>query len=65
MAQNEASGFDQLNIYDGWNFIFKDKCTKDYTKNWKLDGLIASVTNSKNGMLFKAGQSLKMMHIMQ
>jgi hypothetical protein len=59
MAQKEESSFDQLNSSDGWNLVFKDKSTKDWTKNWTLDGLFATVSNSKNGMYFSAGPAFK------
>ncbi|GGD04743.1 DUF1961 family protein [Hyunsoonleella pacifica] len=38
-----------------WSLVFNDSCTQDWTKNWTLDGLIATVENSKKGMHFKAG----------
>lgn len=38
-----------------WNLVFKDNCTRDWTKQWTLDGLVATVENSKAGMHFKAG----------
>ena len=59
MAQKEKNSFDQLNSSDAWNLVFKDKCTKDWTKNWTLDGLVATVSNSKKGMQFTAGPEFK------
>lgn len=38
-----------------WYLVFEDDCTKDWTEHWTLDGLIATVENSKDGMHFKAG----------
>ncbi|WP_248722505.1 DUF1961 family protein [Seonamhaeicola sp. ML3] len=40
---------------DDWKLAFQDDCTKDWTKQWTLDGLIATVENTKEGMHFKAG----------
>jgi len=44
-----------VDIKQNWTLVFNDKCTQDWTKNWTLDGLIATVENSKEGMHFKAG----------
>ncbi|GAA4815055.1 DUF1961 family protein [Litoribaculum gwangyangense] len=38
-----------------WNLVFQDDGTKDWTKQWTLDGLIATVEHSEEGMHFKAG----------
>lgn len=38
-----------------WTLVFNDNCTQYWTKNWTLDGLVATVENSKEGMHFKAG----------
>jgi len=42
-------------IKQNWTLVFNDNCTQDWTKSWTLDGLIATVENSKEGMHFKAG----------
>jgi hypothetical protein len=34
---------------------FSDPCTEDWEDNWFLDGNIATVENTENGMNFKAG----------
>lgn len=47
--------FDELNNSRKWNLVFKDKGTKNWNKNWTLDGLIASIENTKKGMHFAAG----------
>lgn len=54
-GQNEEIGFENLKNSKHWHLVFKDKCTKDWTKNWTLDGLIATVKNTKKGMHFTAG----------
>lgn len=59
IGQNEESSYDEINKSKQWELALKDKCTKDWTKNWTLDGLIATVENSKKGMLFTAGPEFK------
>lgn len=59
IAQNESNVFNELNNSKQWDIVFKDKCTKDWTKHWTLDGLIATVENSKKGMHFTAGAEFK------
>ena len=59
IGQNEMKGFDELNNSKQWDLVFKDKCTKDWTKHWTLDGLIATVENSKKGMRFTSGPEFK------
>lgn len=59
LAQGFEGEFDQLNTSKQWQIAFKDKCTKDWTKHWTLDGRIATVENSKEGMHFTAGPEFK------
>ncbi|TNJ44954.1 DUF1961 family protein [Tamlana fucoidanivorans] len=40
---------------DDWKLVFQDDCTEDWTKQWTLDGLVATVENTPEGMHFKAG----------
>ncbi len=55
IAQQSSFSFENCNDSKQWHLVFKDKCTKDWTKNWTLDGLFATVENSKEGMYFSAG----------
>ena len=48
-----------INVKENWELVFEDDCTKDWTTKWTLDGLIATVENSKEGMHFKAGPEYK------
>ena len=59
IGQNDSIGFTNLKNSKSWDLVFKDSCTKDWTKKWTLDGLIATVENSKEGMHFKAGPEYK------
>lgn len=58
-AFSQSEHFDTINDSKKWNLVFKDNFTKDWTKHWTLDGLIATVENTKKGMLFKAGPEAK------
>lgn len=40
---------------DQWKLTFSDSCTGDWQQNWFLDGEIATVENSSEGMNFSAG----------
>jgi hypothetical protein len=55
LAQDNHVIFDELNKNNQWNLVFKDNCKNDWTKNWFLDGLKATVENTKKGMRFSAG----------
>lgn len=55
IAQDYPTGFELLTNSKKWDLLFKDKCSKDWTQNWTLDGLYAIVENSKKGMYFSAG----------
>ncbi|RXP46229.1 DUF1961 family protein [Lutibacter sp. HS1-25] len=54
-AQQKSAEFKSISKSKDWNLVFNDKCTDDWTKNWTLDGLIATVKNTKEGMHFSAG----------
>lgn len=56
---NTHSDFNKLNNSEKWNLAFKDDGTKNYKKNWHLDGEIAKVENSKDGMHIQAGPKFK------
>ncbi|MFC2128141.1 DUF1961 family protein [Bacteroidota bacterium] len=59
LAQAKPDLFEKLNKNQNWNLAFEDDCTKDWTKHWTLDGLIATVENSKKGMHFTSGPEYK------
>ncbi|WP_418263702.1 DUF1961 family protein [Flavobacterium faecale] len=54
-AQDVKKVFKELNKNKRWNLDFNDNCKTNWNHNWTLDGLIATVENSKKGMHFKAG----------
>nr|WP_294936893.1 DUF1961 family protein [uncultured Flavobacterium sp.] len=55
-AQNtDNQEFEVLNQSKEWQLEFQDKGTKNWQSKWFLDGLQATVKNSKAGMLFNAG----------
>lgn len=51
--------FDKINKKKGWHLVFNDDCTNDWTQNWTLDGLIATVQNLNQGMHFTSGPEYK------
>ncbi len=55
-ATEELSAFDKVNNSKDWSLKLDDPCTGDWQDNWMLDGLIATVENSAEGMNFKAGE---------
>lgn len=59
LAQGEKSVFKKINKTKHWDLVFKDNCKKDWTQQWTLDGLVATVENSKKGMRFEAGSEYK------
>ncbi|TBN02971.1 DUF1961 family protein [Hyunsoonleella flava] len=59
IGQNDSLDFIDLKHSKDWELVFEDDCTYDWTKQWALDGLIATVENSKRGMYFKAGPEYK------
>ncbi|WP_282122076.1 DUF1961 family protein [Algibacter mikhailovii] len=54
-AQDKDAVFRALNDSNQWKLTLEDQCTNDWTKQWTLDGKVATVENSKTGMHFKAG----------
>ena len=58
-VKKKEISFDKINKYKEWNLVFNDDCTNDWTQKWTLDGLIATVENSNQGMHFKAGPEYK------
>jgi hypothetical protein len=59
IGQNDSIVFANLRDSKSWNLAFQDDCTNDWTENWSLDGLIATVENTLEGMHFKAGPEYK------
>jgi len=55
VGQIDNKSYEDLNKSKQWHLVLKDKGTKDWTKHWSLDGLIATVKNSRKGMHFSAG----------
>ena len=47
--------FSQLSESENWKLVFQDPCTNDWNKHWFLDGELATITQSENGMNFSAG----------
>lgn len=58
-AQHKESDFESLYNSKKWNLVFDDMCTGDWTKNWILDGLSATVETKQDGMHFSAGTEAK------
>jgi len=52
---SKTTNASDASIKQNWTLVLNDDCTQDWTKKWTLDGLIATVENSKEGMHFKAG----------
>lgn len=52
----DLKSFDTLNQSIRWKLEMKDNGTKNWHKNWFLDGLHAEIENSKKGMSFSAGK---------
>ena len=59
LAQESQVVFEELNKNNQWQLAFEDDCSKDWTKYWTLDGLIATVENSREGMHFTSGPEYK------
>ncbi|WP_044211339.1 DUF1961 family protein [Flammeovirga sp. OC4] len=58
-GQKTNQKFDDLNKSKQWDLVFKDNCKKDWTQKWTLDGQIATVENTNEGMHFSAGPEAK------
>ncbi len=52
----EADAMFEKLMQADWDLQFKDPGTKNWRKNWHLDGLRADVKNTPGGMYFTAGQ---------
>lgn len=55
-AEVELSEFDKVNNLKEWTLKMDDSCRGNWQDQWFLDGLIATVENSADGMNFKAGE---------
>ena len=53
-GDNEMKRFQELASAD-WQEVFYDSCTGDWTEQWILDGLKATVENGDEGMVLSAG----------
>ena len=54
IEEKNMAEFQKLSRAD-WKEVFLDPCTGNWRDRWTLDGLKATVANSKKGMDFKAG----------
>lgn len=54
-GQHKINTLQQSNASQQWQLAFTDGGKKDWTKKWTLDGLFATIKNTKKGMLFSAG----------
>jgi len=50
-----AESFNKLQESPGWQLQFSDPCTEDWKANWFLDGQMATITHTEEGMNFSAG----------
>ena len=55
---SDEAAFEQA-LAGNWREVFCDPCTDDWTEKWFLDGEIATVSNSKDGMRLTAGPQYK------
>ncbi len=51
----EDNDFEKVNQSSEWQLKFEDSCTENWQSKWFLDGLRATVNNTKRGMVFSAG----------
>ncbi len=58
-AADNAAEFKKINSDKSWSMKFEDSCTGDWEQKWMLDGLIAKVETSKDGMNLIAGPEFK------
>ncbi|MFI3303085.1 MAG: DUF1961 family protein [Rikenellaceae bacterium] len=56
-AAEELSEFYKLNACKDWSLKMEDSCRENWQEQWFMDGLIATVTHSKDGMDFRAGET--------
>lgn len=54
-TEYNTQSFEQLNHANEWLLKLNDSGTDDWQKHWFLDGRIATVKNSEQGMVFSAG----------
>ena len=47
--------YEKLNVLSDWDLQFEDPCTNDWQVNWFLDGQLANIENTEEGMNFSAG----------
>ncbi len=55
-ASEAERAFDKINNSPEWSLEMNDPCTGDWQEQWFLDGLIAKVEVSEDGMNFMAGE---------
>lgn len=51
----DKGDFKKLNASSDWELKMTDDCTEDWTQEWFMDGLLATVKHSAKGMDFSAG----------
>ncbi len=55
----ESGAFKCISDSSNWSLVFEDEGSGDYKEKWHLDGEIAKVENSKDGMHIQAGPEFK------
>ncbi len=55
-ATENLSDFEKINNSAEWTLKMDDSCRGNWQDQWFLDGLIATVTNTEDGMDFRAGE---------
>ncbi len=58
-GQNTEAHFEELKKSENWSMVFSDEGTGKWHDNWFLDGKIAKVENTKNGMHLQAGPEFR------
>ena len=58
IGETERQEFEKA-VNADWKEAFSDDCSQDWTKQWFLDGEIASVSNSQYGMQLTAGPQFR------
>ena len=56
-TSSEQLAFDQAD-QASWQEVFNDPCTANWQQNWFLDGEVATVENTKEGMVLTSGTEL-------
>lgn len=54
-TNKEKKAFKKVNTSSEWEMKFSDECTSDWKENWFLDGELATIVHSEDGMDFSAG----------